>query len=198
MELHFALIRFLLLFSFIPSLLINIIISAKTPNNLISEVCNKTRNPSLCSQILKSNRKALEASSPLELGEIAINLSISSAQSTKKTTVMRRFLRTRDRVLKDRYKYCATNYDSAVHYLKSANFFLKLGIFLKLAGYTAAALNEPIYCRESFAKQPPAEPAWLKKGNDKLECLCSVVLVISNRLSGKKISVLESKNMYLD
>ncbi|GFP91401.1 pectinesterase inhibitor [Phtheirospermum japonicum] len=183
MELPFALvIRFLLLFSFI---LISTI--AQTPNNLIFEICKKTRNPSLCSQILKSNRKAVKAYSPQELGEIAINLSIISAQAIKKTIFTKRFLKTGDKVLKDRYKHCETNYESAIYYLKSSNYFLKHADISKLARYAAAAVNEPIYCRESFAKRPPAEPAWLKEGNDKLECLCSVILVISNCLSGKKL-----------
>ncbi|KAK6160948.1 hypothetical protein DH2020_004329 [Rehmannia glutinosa] len=177
MKFPLVLIKLFLLFCFILSLLSSIIlvcISAERSNDLIYEVCKKTRNPTLCLQLLKSNSKALKASSPLQLGEISINLSKSSAEATKNTIIMLR-IRTRDVELKQRYKSCETNYDSAIYYLKIANYYLKGGDFANVGRYTAAALNEPIYCRESFARA--AESTGLKEANDKLECLCSVVLV---------------------
>lgn len=191
----FALIKSFILFSFILSLLSSITfpgVSAETSNDLISDVCRKARNPRLCSQVLRSNRRARKASSPLELWEVSMDLSKSSAQATKNTIIMLS-LRTRDRELRERYKSCVTSYDSAIYYLKIANHYWKGGDFAEVARYTAAALNEPISCRQNFARAAPAEPADLREGNDKLECLCSVVLIISNRLSGRHFSFLEDE-----
>ncbi|KAI3469237.1 hypothetical protein Pfo_025900 [Paulownia fortunei] len=197
MEMPFALFKSFILFSFILSAIMLLRVSAETSNDLISEVCKKTRNPRLCSQVLKSNRRALKASSPLELGEISMNLSKSSAQATKNMIIMLG-LRTRDRELKEQYKSCVMNYDSAIYYLKTANCYLKGGDFVRVGRYTAAAMNEPIYCRQNFARPALAEPAGFKEGNDKLECLCSVVLVISNRLSGRHFSFLAGEYISKD
>ncbi|KAK4425997.1 hypothetical protein Salat_1793700 [Sesamum alatum] len=159
-------------------------VSANTSNDLISDVCKRTRTPRLCLQILKSNVRARKASSPLQLGEVSMDLSKSSAKATK-NMILFSSLRTKDKGLKERYKSCAVNYDSALYYINIANQYLKGGDFASVGRYIAAALNEPISCRHNFAT---AEPAGLKEGNDKLECLCSVVLVISDRLSGKHCS----------
>ncbi|XP_011091907.1 pectinesterase inhibitor-like [Sesamum indicum] len=184
MELPFALLKPCILFFFILGNITFLRVRAKTSNDLISDVCKRTTTPRLCLQILKSNGRARKASSPLELGEVSMDLSKSSAKATK-NMILFSSLRTRDKGLKERYKSCAVNYDSALYYINIANQYFKGGDYASVGRYTAAALNEPIACRHNFAR---AEPAWLREGNDKLECLCSVVLVISDHLSGRHCS----------
>ncbi|KAL0457536.1 UNVERIFIED_CONTAM: hypothetical protein Slati_1092800 [Sesamum latifolium] len=184
MELSFPLIKPFILFFFILCNITFLRVSAKTSNDLISDVCKRTRTPRLCLHILKSNGRARKASSPLELWEVSMDLSKSSAKATK-NMILFSSLRTRDKGLKDRYKSCAANYDSALYYINIANQYLKGGDYVSVGRYIAAAQNEPISCRQKFAR---AEPAGLKEGNGKLECLCNVVLVISDHLSGRHCS----------
>ncbi|KAL7142086.1 hypothetical protein ABFS83_08G099300 [Erythranthe nasuta] len=182
-----------ILFAFIISTTL-LKIKAEKSNCLICEVCKKSRNPKLCLQILNSNRKVRNASSPPELWKISMNLTKSSAQSTKNTIAMLS-LRTCDRAKKEQYKSCDMNYKSAIYYLNTANSEMKDNDFAKVGRYIASALNEPIRCRQSFTMRPYlSEPSDLKEGNDKLECLCSVLLVISNYLS-KKNNFLFLSNM---
>ncbi|PIN00423.1 hypothetical protein CDL12_27071 [Handroanthus impetiginosus] len=173
MKMPFAPFKTFIFFSIILSLLSFL----KSDDLLISEICRKTRNPNLCSQILKSNNRARKASSPVQLGVISMDLSKSTAQATKNMIIMLR-LRTIDREMRARYKSCVMNYESAIYYLKLANYYLKGGDFANAGRYTAAALNEPISCRKIFA----VEPKDVKERNDRLECLCSVVLAICNNL----------------
>ncbi|KAG8370575.1 hypothetical protein BUALT_Bualt14G0131400 [Buddleja alternifolia] len=184
MDMSFVLIKLIIVFCFILSLLIS---NAETSNDLIFNICKKTRSPKLCSEILRSNRRARKASSLAELLDISMEMGKSSAQATKNMIIISR-LRTRDRETKERYKSCVTNYDSAAYYLKLANYYLKNGDYVKVSRYIAAALNEPVSCRQNFGRPERVEPEGLKEGNDKLECLCSFGLVISNSLSGKNLS----------
>ncbi|PIN24733.1 hypothetical protein CDL12_02524 [Handroanthus impetiginosus] len=184
MKIPFALIKpFMLLYLVTIITFPRVIITAKISNDLISEICRKTRNRILCSKLLKSNRRAHKASSLLQLGKISMDLSKSSAQETK-NMIIKLHLRTRSdhRKLKERYKSCLTNYESAIHNLKLSNNYYKSGDFAKAGRYTAAALKETTSCEQNFAESAPAD---LQEENRKMECLCSVVLVICNSLSGR-------------
>lgn len=182
MKLKMGAIRSIIMFSIILSMFSSmrfLTVSA----DLISDVCAKARNPGMCSRLLRSDHQARKASSPLELGKVSTAMSIYSAQSTKNAIAILR-LRTFDRAKRVQYKSCETDYETALYYLRSA---LKVGDLRQAGRYAAAALNEPVHCRESFVKSRLSEPARLKQGNDELECLCSVVLVISNHLSGRNL-----------
>ncbi|KAK4405434.1 hypothetical protein Sango_0549900 [Sesamum angolense] len=84
-----------------------------------------------------------------------MDLSKSSAKATK-NMILFSSLRTRDKGLKERYKSCAVNYDSALYYINIANHYLKGGDYASVGRYAAAALNEPISCRHNFATAEPA------------------------------------------
>ncbi|KAL0376321.1 UNVERIFIED_CONTAM: Pectinesterase inhibitor [Sesamum calycinum] len=157
MGLPFALIMpFFFFFFILSNTKLFLRVSAKTSNDLISDVCKRTRTPTLCLHILKSNGRARKASSPLQLGEVSTDLSKSSAKATR-NMILFSSLRTRDKGLKEQYKSCAANYDSALYYINIANHYLKGGDYASVGRYAAAALNEPISCRHNFASAEPAD-----------------------------------------
>lgn len=184
MEVQHALTNSFILFS-----LINIITfsGVTAAPDLISDVCSKTKDPKMCSKVLISDLRTLGAASYRQLGEASMNLSISGAQATKKTITRLRLV-TIKKKLKARLNSCLTTYDSALYYLGTAAHYWNSYKFEDVAAAVAAASNEPIACRGYFADGEPPQPQHLREGNNKLETLCRVVLVISNRLSKKSFS----------
>ncbi|KAL8056496.1 hypothetical protein ABFX02_04G122700 [Erythranthe guttata] len=172
-------------------------INAEKSNNastLISQVCKKSRNPEMCSRILYSNRRARNASSRLELWKICMELTTSAAHATKKTIAIS-IPKTNDIARKEKYKLCDADYSQVVYFLKEANRMMRENNFRYMVNLIGSALEKPSICRASFGKPTlSAEPADFKEGNDRFECLCSVLLVISNSLPKKNRFVLFQSN----
>lgn len=180
MEVHYAL--FLLILSLLSIITFPGVTSAPSPD-LISQVCAKTKNPRLCLKYLYADMRTHWATSLRQLGEVSLNLSMSSAQATKQSITKLRLV-TIDKTQKARLKSCLTNYESALYYLGTASHYWKIDKFEDVVPPAAAAVNEPVSCRGYFEEGPPPVPSIVRDGSSKLETLCRVVLVVSNQLSG--------------
>ncbi|KAK2980659.1 hypothetical protein RJ640_011467 [Escallonia rubra] len=149
-------------------------------DDLIGEVCSKTRNPSFCVQALKSDPPSGGADLR-GLGQISIDLAQASATATS-SLIDSLIKQTNDPKLRERYKSCSENYSDSIGDLGEAKGFLNSGDYGSVNIRASAALDGADTCDGGFAG-PPAEPAELKQANQKLEDLCSIILVISNRLA---------------
>ncbi|XP_059630022.1 pectinesterase inhibitor-like [Cornus florida] len=153
--------------------------SLAASNKLINSICSSTHNPSLCVQSLKSDPRT--ASADLKgLGGISIDIAQSNAKSTY-NMILSLIKRTTDPKLKGRYDTCRENYDDSISDLDESRQLLKSGDYAGLNIHASAALDGGETCNDNF-EGPPAEPAQLKQANQRLEDLCSIILVISNRL----------------
>ncbi|PSS30742.1 Pectinesterase, partial [Actinidia chinensis var. chinensis] len=127
----------------------------KVTADLISQVCSKTLNPSLCSDTLKSDPRS--ATADLKgLGQISIDKAQTNAKQAS-GTIASLSKQATDPKVKNLINAC----DRAL-----------------------AALSEPVGCDNSFKKPPVPETLALQQANTKLEGLCSVVVDVADKLIG--------------
>ncbi|XP_057481742.1 pectinesterase inhibitor-like [Actinidia eriantha] len=154
----------------------------KATADLISQVCSKTLNPSLCSDTLKSDPRS--ATADLKgLGQISIDKAQSNAKQAS-GTIASLSKQTTDPKVKNLINGCGTDYQDAVDELNEATQSLKFGDIFSLRQRALAALSYPVGCDNSFKKPPVTEPLVLKQANTKLEGLCSVVVAVADKLIG--------------
>ncbi|KAI8561908.1 hypothetical protein RHMOL_Rhmol04G0378700 [Rhododendron molle] len=149
-------------------------------SDLISEICSKTQNPSLCLQALRSDRRSARADLK-GLALISIDIAQSNAKQTANQLIPALSRGATSPKLKGRYDTCAENYGDTIDNLNEARTALNardIGTFRIRA---SAALDGPDTCEDSF-EGPPAEPKQLRDANNKLEGLCSIILAIGARL----------------
>lgn len=165
------------LFFFLLPLFLSISLST---SDLISEICSKTQNPSLCLQALRSDRRSARADLK-GLALISIDIAQSNAKQTANQLIPALSRGATSPKLKGRYDTCAENYRETIDNLNQARTALNardIGTFRTRA---SAALDGPDTCEDSF-EGPPAEPKQLRDANNKLEGLCSIILAIGARL----------------
>lgn len=174
MEIHLAstCISRLVLICFLISILSdNTIISVKASNDLIDSICKKTGNPQ-CSEILNSDQRASQASSPRALGEAVLEMGIECSASTFMLLQKLKLIG-----LRPRYEECWMQYGSILNHLKMAKENLASDDLVGAHKNVRIAQFDLNTCRKQF-RRPPTEMKKLKEENDKLRCLCSVSLVI--------------------
>ncbi|KAL0388922.1 UNVERIFIED_CONTAM: hypothetical protein Sradi_2774000 [Sesamum radiatum] len=155
---------------------------ATASNDLINDICQKTKSP-LCSKILKSDRRARQATSIRVLGEVTLDMAMACTDST--AMLLRSLERTRNHQLREKFENCWVYYAFIYNYLEEAKDSFSSSDFGGVSKNVGAVLKELYSCQQQF-QQPPFEAKKLKQENEKLKCLCSVSLVISNHLSGQK------------
>ncbi|XP_059315563.1 pectinesterase inhibitor-like [Lycium ferocissimum] len=149
--------------------------------DLVDDVCSKTQKPAICLSALRADPRSKGAN--LEgLATISIDASLKNAQSTR-NLVNTLLKQATDPKLKTRYASCLENYNDAVDDIGGLPAFLKSKDYGGLNTHASAASDDPSTCDENFSG-PPAEAPQLKDASDKLQGLISIVLVISNLLTG--------------
>ncbi|KAL2470230.1 Pectinesterase inhibitor 2 [Abeliophyllum distichum] len=87
---------------------------------------------------------------------------------------------------KDRYQSCLGNYVRAIDDLAEWKKFLNSGNYQNLPSEAEATSKEVESCDQIF-EQLPSEPPQLKQVNQFFEDTCSILVVVSNRLTGRII-----------
>nr|GLL43894.1 pectinesterase inhibitor-like [Ipomoea trifida]GMD80685.1 pectinesterase inhibitor-like [Ipomoea batatas] len=174
--------------AYIHNLLVVIFVAfALSPNvtaDLISKLCAEANHPPKCLEALKSDRRSKTAS--LEgLAFIAIDAADKYAK-TVRGLVQSLLKSAKTAQLKSRYSSCLENYEDSIDSLDRCTEFLKAKDYGSLDSYASAALDFPGTCDDDFA-DPPAEPGQLKAASAKLQDFCDVVLLVSSKLSGRKV-----------
>ncbi|XP_075515892.1 pectinesterase inhibitor-like [Primulina tabacum] len=148
-------------------------------NDLVNEICPKTRNPTFCYQ----NIGRLRNESLPELCKAALVpaqlLAELAADQARELLIQGRFP-----ALNDKFKSCIGSYRQTNLDLFAVMGALNAGKYQSLPAEASAAFAESGACDKQF--QPPSsEPAQVKKGTKDLLDGCSVVLVISQLLAGR-------------
>ncbi|KAI3469238.1 hypothetical protein Pfo_025901 [Paulownia fortunei] len=149
-------------------------------SGLINEICPKTRNPTLCFQVLGSGHNV----NLRDLGQT----SVESAQDSgilASDTIHVLIVQEKNPLLIERYRLCSGNYARANSYVAQSRLHLKSGRYQNLPSQASAALTEASACDKQFV-QPPSEPAQLKEASKNFQDVCSILSVISKKLAGQK------------
>ncbi|XP_023549346.1 pectinesterase inhibitor-like [Cucurbita pepo subsp. pepo] len=152
---------------------------AASPDDVVSTICKKTRNPSFCFNALKSagttDLKGL-ATFTLNLAHDKAVESHALAQSLASKAT--------DPKLKERYSTCAELYDDATDDIEDGKSNLREGDYNGVNIKASAAMTEADDCLDSFT-QPPKDPSALSGNGEAMENICSIILVIANLLLGR-------------
>ncbi|CAI9771123.1 unnamed protein product [Fraxinus pennsylvanica] len=147
-------------------------------SDLVSDICSKTRNKSTCLQVLSHKHGA-------NLLEIAHTLTENAQTSAVLAydTVQVLVKLTKNSSLKERYRSCLGNYVRAIDGVAEWKQYLTQENYQNLPSIADAILKETESCDNKF-EQPPSEPSQLKRGTQFFEDICSILMVVSNRLIG--------------
>lgn len=153
--------------------------SVKVTDDVLSTVCSKTKNPSLCLQTLKADPRA--ATGDLKgLCQVSIDLALAKAKDTK-NYIGSLIGQSNGPSLKEKYLSCSENYENSIGDLQDATGLLNSGDYNGVNLHASAAMTETDDCEENF-KEPPFDPSQLPKRDEDFDFLCSIILVISNLL----------------
>ncbi|XP_038896411.1 pectinesterase inhibitor-like [Benincasa hispida] len=152
---------------------------AASPNDVVSTICQRTRNPPFCSNLLKSAR-----TTDLK-GLITFTINLAHTKATE-SRALAQFLASKaaDPKFKERYASCAKHYDDAASDLNDAKNYLATGDYDGVNIQASGAMTETDDCQDNFT-QSPMDGSGLSKHGKALEDICSIILVIANILLGR-------------
>ncbi|KAL2459370.1 Pectinesterase inhibitor [Forsythia ovata] len=147
--------------------------------DLVPEICSKSRNPSVCFQILKGQHGA----SLPDLGQ--------SLFVTGQTSALQAFLKVRNLILKEnntlikkRLYSCLDDYSLATYDVAAWKLLFDSKNHLNLPSRATGVVKQIQSCDKIFEQAPCDEPAELKQSSQYLQDIVSVLLIVSNRLAG--------------
>lgn len=145
----------------------------------LNSICSKTTNPSFCMRALKSDRRT--TSSDLRgLGHVSVDLARSKA-SAGLSLVHSLGRRASQLELKQRLRSCSEYYASAVSLLDDAKRGLASADYGRVADRAATAMEKSEDCEDEFEAGPPTVPQ-LRRMNDEMENLCSIVFAVAGSM----------------
>ncbi|XP_022953889.1 pectinesterase inhibitor-like [Cucurbita moschata] len=152
--------------------------NATSPNDVVSTICPKTRNPSFCSNVLKS-----AGTSDLK-GLATFTLNLAHDKATESRALAQSLAsKAADPKLKEHYDTCAGRFDDAVDDIEGVKSNLENGDYNGVNTYASAAMTEADDCLDSLTK-PPKDSSALSDDGKTVEDICSIILVVSNLLIG--------------
>ncbi|XP_019180371.1 PREDICTED: pectinesterase inhibitor-like [Ipomoea nil] len=155
-----------------------------TAANLSGAICARAPHPPKCMEALRSDPRSKTASL-VGLAVIAIEASTKQAKVTR--GLVQTLLRSaKNPRLRSRYSSCLENYEDSIDALGRCLEFLKNKEYASLDSYASAALDSPVTCDDDF-EEPPVESGKLKAASAKLQDFCDVILIVSSKLSGRKV-----------
>ncbi|XP_031257675.1 pectinesterase inhibitor-like [Pistacia vera] len=153
-------------------------LNEKVTKGVINDICSKTQNLTFCLGVLNQAPGASTADLP-GLAKITIDLATSNATETLQI-IQSLVPKTTNTKLKEGYATCSEHYDNAIGDLGDARQHLKTGDPMGVNLSASASMDEAGDCNDEL-KGLPADPSVLK-GNQDLNNICSIILVIANRI----------------
>lgn len=147
------------------------------PSDLVGNICLETRNNSTCLQLLSDKHGAnlIEIAQTLtENAQISVILAYDAVQVLFKLENIS--------FLKERHRSCLGNYVRATNGLLEWKQLFSSKNYQNLISKADAILKETESCDKNF-EQPPSEPSQLKQGTQFFEDICSILMVVSNKLT---------------
>ncbi|GMP76215.1 hypothetical protein CsSME_00032993 [Camellia sinensis var. sinensis] len=150
---------------------------SKKETHYINQICHKTQNPSLCSQILPhSSRRDLKA-----LGQIAIDITQTNVKQTS-NLIVSLSRQTTNPELKNILSTCAKNYEDASRNLDVARQSMTSSNIFSVHARASDAESDLNNCDDEFEGTP--KPSQLQQASKKVEDLCRIILVICASFGG--------------
>ncbi|CAH2053484.1 unnamed protein product [Thlaspi arvense] len=144
----------------------------------IKAICGKAKNPSFCTNYMKSNPKTSGADIKT-LAQITFGSAQTSA--TGALTKIQSLAKTANSpALKQGYTSCVEQYKSAISILNEAKQSLATGDKGGLNIKVSAAMTSSTTCQDDLANVK-ADPSAVKNSDD-FQNICGIVLVISNMM----------------
>ncbi|KAK4382578.1 hypothetical protein Sango_2857300 [Sesamum angolense] len=146
----------------------------------IKHLCSKTNNLESCYKLLKSDPRTTNVDAR-GLAEVSVDL--ASKKANKIHSLINSFVnKSHDSRLKNIYKSCSSNYNDAIHDLNVIKNYLKSGAFKNIPVQVKDASDEIKQCKKVFGGAT-SDGAHIKKRNQEVEFLISIVEVTSSNLS---------------
>ncbi|KAK3025352.1 hypothetical protein RJ639_043861 [Escallonia herrerae] len=177
--------------------------ATKTTYELINSLLNKTSDPRLrgrydfCSVCygravsdLNESEKSLSSGKYLELNNFAAAALGEKDLCEDNFDVQPEQLKQAIQKAEDLWQYssCLENFGDAADSLDESEESLRSGDYASIKFSASAASTDAETCQDTFDETPgTGEPEELKQAIKKAEDLCSIILVISNRLSGRPL-----------
>ncbi|KAJ0043079.1 hypothetical protein Pint_19443 [Pistacia integerrima] len=151
-------------------------VNVKVTKGVINDICSKTQNPSFCLGVLNQIPGASTADLP---GLAKITIDLASSNATKTLQLIKSLVpKATNGKLKERYGTCSEHYDNAIGDLNDAQQYLKTGDPMGANLSASASMDEAGDCDDEL-QGLPTDPSVLK-GNQDLNNICSIILVIAN------------------
>ncbi|KAG8385147.1 hypothetical protein BUALT_Bualt03G0011500 [Buddleja alternifolia] len=171
--------------------LISIIFLSITPSSTsnqitdteIKHLCSKTSNLVQCFKLLKSDHRTSNVDAK-GLSEISIDLTNNKANKIH-SQLNSLVKATRDLHMRNIYNSCSKNYDDAIRDLEVAKKNLKSDAYKNMHAQVKDASEEIKSCEKMFNGASSSDHAHIKKKNQYLEFLVSIVKVTADNLNMK-------------
>ncbi|XP_023549424.1 pectinesterase inhibitor-like [Cucurbita pepo subsp. pepo] len=149
---------------------------AASSDDVASSICKKTKNPSICFNVLKS------AGTTDLKGLATFTLNLAHEKTTGNRALAQSLAsKVADPDLKEHYDTCVERYNDAVKDIEGAKGYLGKGDYKGLNTYTFGAMTEVDACLFSLSKLPK-DPSTLPGNGKAVEDIYSIILVIANLL----------------
>ncbi|KAK4412633.1 hypothetical protein Salat_2910400 [Sesamum alatum] len=158
--------------------------NATATDELIHEICRRTRNPSLCLQTLTPLKGiSLLPKAVAALGTKPMNMAQNQAPAThNKIWALHEKIKdsTRNPILvrqKQRYYKCHVKFCDVRRRLTEAKMGMRKGNSTSVRYYTSMAVNQAGSCEAEFGN-PPRPPAAVAEDFGRLGDVCSIIMAI--------------------
>ncbi|GMY22408.1 pectinesterase inhibitor-like [Fagus crenata] len=150
-------------------------VGVKIGEDVLTDLCSKTDDPSFCLQSLKSDPQT--ATTDLRgLAGVSINLAKTTVTKTH-TFIKSQLEKTTDPQLKKQYSQCLDSYDDAIGNVDYASEQLSSSDYGGVSSAASACMTDISDCQDATSALP--------QQNKESNLLCKVTLLIANRLLGK-------------
>ncbi|XP_047335897.1 pectinesterase inhibitor-like [Impatiens glandulifera] len=153
--------------------------SVKPSNPLIQNVCSKTQNPTLCSNILNSDPRSAHADLK---GLIQILFDKTYARGNRALTVIASLYKNaNNNETREILQSCAMSYKSSMTNLNNANAALKSGNNKEIYSDLISVIDGAESCDDEY-DGPPVIPPKLEEANKNFEDIAYIIFNISKLL----------------
>ncbi|CAN8259029.1 unnamed protein product [Cochlearia groenlandica] len=165
----------------VSSLMLVVMIASINAQADIKAICMKARNPSFCTNFMKSNPTATSANIPTLA---KITFAAAQASATTSLTKIQALAKTETNPsLKKSYTSCVEQFGNAISNLNEGKQNLASGDGAGLNIKVSAAMEDSTTCQDGLASVK-ADPTVVTNSGD-FQNICGIVLVISNMMGGR-------------
>ncbi|KAJ4843896.1 hypothetical protein Tsubulata_025947 [Turnera subulata] len=152
-----------------------------TPSIAISEaekndICSNSMNPRFCGDFMKAEQRVASADFA---GVAKIGVEVAHSRAKDTLNFLKSLIqKTTDPKVQEVYKSCSSNYEEAVSVFEEAKKYLSSKNYGGATTTVSAAMDHADSCKDDAQGTDPSLP----ERNENLKSLCSIILVVTDRL----------------